>query len=60
MLMSSWGFKYLNILSIWKKVTKHGEPRLGLGYYTRNSYEFLLIGIKGKIGKFRTNNRNIG
>lgn len=52
--MNFWKFKYVSIFLVWKKLNKsNSETKIGLGYYSRNSYEFLLIGTRGKIGKYR-------
>ena len=52
-LLTHWGFNYLNIFLVWKKVTNEYVERTGLGRYSKSVYEFLIIGTKGKVGKLR-------
>jgi N6-adenosine-specific RNA methylase IME4 len=46
-VMKSWGFEFVTVFLYWRKVTKDGKPRLGLGNYTRSCSEYLLIGRRG-------------
>lgn len=46
-LMKSWGFEYTTVFLYWRKVKKDGNPRLGLGRYSRSCAEFLLLGRHG-------------
>ena len=53
-LIEFWGYEYKNILLTWVKTNENGQPKLGLGYWTRNNVELLLFATKGKVAKFRT------
>jgi N6-adenosine-specific RNA methylase IME4 len=54
-LMESWGFRYVTMFFVWVKTT-NGKIKGGrCGFYTRQSSEFVLMGTKGKIGKFKCN-----
>lgn len=46
-VMKSWGFRYVTIGFIWRKLTKHGKEHMSTGYYTRAGMEMVLIGRKG-------------
>ena len=58
-LLNSWGYEYVNILLTWVKTDSKGNCKLGLGYWTRNNSEFLLMARKGKTQHFRNTSRNI-
>lgn len=47
-LINEWGFQYRNII-VWVKTYKDGLPILGMGFYYRNSVEFLLFCTKRDI-----------
>lgn len=47
-LMQAWGFTYKTIAWVWLKTTKAGNPRIGMGYWTRQCTELCLLGTKGK------------
>lgn len=55
-LMKAWGFDYVTVYLVWTKRNKNGTPVNGLGYYTRSSCEFLLLGKRGSILKYKTSN----
>ena len=46
-LINSWGYRFINFLLVWVKLTKDGLLRMGLGFWTRNNSEFLILAIKG-------------
>lgn len=53
-LAEAWGFKFKTIAFIWVKTTAAGEPRMGMGYWTRKQAEVCLLFTRGKpkrIGK---------
>lgn len=52
-LMEYWGFKYVTMFAVWRKVYADGTPIHGMGHYTRSCHEFLLLGKKGRIKQFR-------
>ena len=50
-LCKAWGFTVKNINGfVWNKLTKHGLPFFGMGFYTRAGSESAVIAIKGKAG----------
>lgn len=52
-VMESWGFKYKSTIT-WEKIQKNGLPSGGTyGHYFRNTAEFLLFGVKGKLNTVR-------
>ena len=59
-LLTSWNYSFVNILLVWVKLAKTATPKLGLGYWTRNNCELLLIAKKGSHAIFRGPNRDIG
>lgn len=46
-LMRMWGFKYKTIAFVWEKTAKNGEPRIGMGYWTRKQGEVCLLATRG-------------
>lgn len=52
-LIKEWGFKYIGTLFVWKKLTPTGRPNNGLGFYTSQDCEYVLLATKGRISKFR-------
>lgn len=52
-VMAAWGFKYKTTIT-WEKTQKNGVVSgAGFGHYFRNSAEFLLFGVKGKLNTVR-------
>lgn len=47
-LLEAWGFTYKTIAFTWIKMTKEGNPSMGMGHYTRSNAEFCLLGTRGK------------
>lgn len=48
-LVKSWGFKVRHMNGfVWEKLTKHGLPFFGMGYYTRAGMESAIIATKGR------------
>jgi len=52
-LIEYWGFKYVTMFAVWRKVYADGTPVTGCGHYTRSCHEFILLGRKGRIKQFR-------
>lgn len=48
-IMKQWSFDFRCVFQTWIKTCRDGRPRMGLGYYSRSSVEFLLLGVRGKI-----------
>jgi N6-adenosine-specific RNA methylase IME4 len=46
-VMEAWGFRYVSIAFVWRKLTKHGKEHMSTGYYTRAGMEMVLIGRRG-------------
>ncbi len=46
--LKSWGFKYITGPFVWSKVNKDASQYCGLGFYSRSSTEFVLMGKRGK------------
>ena len=47
-LLKAWGFTYRTQLFTWIKTYPNGRPVIGLGKYTRQNAEVMLLGVKGK------------
>lgn len=48
-VVKSWGFKVRHMNGfVWNKLTKHGLPFFGMGFYTRAGMESAIIATKGK------------
>jgi len=47
-LVTRWGFQYRSLLT-WAKVTKDGNPAIGMGYWMRGSTEHLMLATRGKV-----------
>lgn len=47
-LARAWGFGFKTIAFIWMKTAQNGQPRIGMGYWTRKSAEVCLMFTKGK------------
>lgn len=51
-LIQEWGFKYKGLAFNWVKKNKKSYSNFwGMGYYTRQNPEILLVGVRGKIKK---------
>jgi N6-adenosine-specific RNA methylase IME4 len=51
-VIESWGFKYKGLAYCWIKKNKKSNSNFwGLGYYTRQNPEVLLVGVRGKVKK---------
>lgn len=47
-LIYRWGFKFKTIGFVWEKITKSGQPRMGMGYWSRKQCEICLLATRGK------------
>ena len=49
-VINAWGFRYYGLFKNWIKINKKSDSLFwGMGYYSRQNPEILLIGLKGKI-----------
>ncbi len=48
-LIRHWNFTYKTIAFVWSKTQKNGQPRMGMGYWTRKSAEICLLATRGKV-----------
>ena len=47
-LIRQWGFQYKTFAFTWVKLAKNGQPRMGMGNWTRSNSEQVLLGVRGK------------
>ncbi|MBD3177749.1 MAG: hypothetical protein GF320_21455 [Armatimonadia bacterium] len=48
-LMAAWGFCYKTVAFVWTKMVKDGSrPCCGMGHWTRQSVEYVLLGTRGR------------
>ena len=55
-VLESWGFKYKTVAFNWKKKTNKGNTFVNFAPWTLKSSEICLLGIKGTMGKLKTDN----
>lgn len=55
-LMEAWGFKYVTVAFVWRKVTKNGKQVANLGAWTMKNCEICLFGTKGQMLKYKQAN----
>lgn len=55
-VLESWGFKYKTIAFVWVKKTNKGNNYVNFAPWTLKSSEICLLGIRGTMGKLKTNN----
>ena len=55
-VLESWGFKYKTIAFNWIKKTNKGNTYVNFAPWTLKSSEICLLGIKGTMGKIKTDN----
>jgi N6-adenosine-specific RNA methylase IME4 len=55
-LLGQWGVPFKSMLT-WLKTGQHGDPKISMGHYFRNTTEHVLFGAMGKL---RTRDRSIG
>ena len=46
-LAQAWGFRFKTVAFVWKKLTKKGLPKIGMGYWTRKQTEQCLLFTRG-------------
>jgi N6-adenosine-specific RNA methylase IME4 len=47
-VMAAWGFKFVTAPFVWNKTYASGKPFCGVGFWTRNAAEVVLLGRRGK------------
>lgn len=47
-VMAAWGFTFKTVAFTWVKTNADGSPFMGMGFYTRQNAEFVLLGTRGK------------
>ena len=52
-ILEHWGFKYKTIAFNWIKTTKNNKKCYNFSPWTLKSWELVLLGIKGKMGKYK-------
>lgn len=55
----AWGFTYRSLAWEWIKLTRSGDVRMGLGYYTRSNCEPCLLFVKGSMPVSDRSIRNV-
>ena len=55
-LINAWGYKYVNVLFVWVKMNKSNAPKLGMGFWSRNNVEVVVLATKGRTSVFRNEN----
>ena len=59
-VVKAWGFRFVTIPFVWIKITKDGRIREdGIGSYTLNNAEYVLLGRKGKYRRNSTKVKQI-
>jgi len=56
-LLKTWGFKYKTIAFVWLKKYNTGTNVVNFAPWTLKSTEICLLGIKGKMGKYKKSNK---
>ena len=52
-LFKCWNVRYINTFLVWRKINGNGSTQMGMGYYSRNSCEFMILGAIGNISQLR-------
>lgn len=55
-LMKAWGFKYVTVAFVWRKITKNGKQVSNLGAWTMKNCEICLLGTRGTMRKYKKSN----
>jgi len=55
-VLESWGFKYKTVAFVWIKKTSKGNTFVNFAPWTLKSSEICLLGMKGTMGKLKTDN----
>jgi len=59
-VMKAWGFTYKSMAFTWIKVNRDGEtPFTGMGFWTRQNAEFVLLGTKGRPKRIARNVKQV-
>jgi site-specific DNA-methyltransferase (adenine-specific) len=56
-IMKTWGFKYVTIAFVWKKITAGGKTRSNLGPWVNKNCEICLLGTRGKMLQYKKDNK---
>lgn len=48
-VVDAWGYKYSTVPFVWVKNTQAGEPKLGMGNWSRANAELVLLGKRGVV-----------
>lgn len=46
-VLDAWEFTYKTIVFVWEKLGRNGEPRMGMGYWSRKQAEVCLLATRG-------------
>jgi len=52
-VMRAWGFKFVNIIFIWEKISKKGVTCCNVAPWVMKNYEICLFGTKGAMSKYK-------
>jgi len=58
-ILTSWGFKYIRVESIWEKLTVNDKKHKVTGPWGMNEAEYLLMGVRGQMCSKQTCKRNL-
>lgn len=58
-VIKAWGFEYKTCYKMWRKVSRAGNPIVGVGWYSRGNTEVLLVATKGRGNASRILRRNV-
>lgn len=58
-IIKAWKFEYKTCYKLWRKVSRAGVPRTGVGWYSRGNSEVLLVATKGQGNAKRILRRNV-
>lgn len=47
-VLEAWGFEFVTVPLIWRKVYQNGKPYCGIGFWSRNDSEMIMLGRRGK------------
>ena len=47
-LLDAWGFSYVTMAFLWRKIYASGRPVTGMGHHTRSCYEYVVLGRRGR------------
>lgn len=55
--LNAWGFRYVTIAFVWVKKTEKGNIYVNVAPWTLKSTEICILGIKGRMGKYKVSNK---